>query len=172
MAIKTLIVLLLLMLLNGCTVINIQAGGKFDKSLYPETIYANIVNWSDRIVLKDGTEVIFKRAVGRCGAEGGVLIIIIIPIPMFIPNSCEEKFRIKVPYKTNNPQIKLKYNNKTHEPIDIVDAGDDIIIGFKVNMKELLGSEYKAIIVEKEGFIQELPFEWGVMIKSMGIGGG
>ncbi len=170
MAIKTLIVLLLLVFLNGCASIEIQAGPKFDKSLYPEAISAHRINdSSDRIVLNDGTEVTFKRAVGLCGARGGVGIILIIPFPLFMPNTCEEGFLIHGYTYGAVINLKLKYNNKIYEPINIRRYTKNFEIEFKVNMKELLGSEYKAIIVEKEGFIQELPFEWGVMIIDMSI---
>ncbi len=168
MKITNLISLLLLLLLNACAIMEIRAGARLKESVNYEH-FRHKIGWYDGIILNNGEELYFKKPIGICGGGVALLFIVYIPIPaVFSGNSCEQEFIIQmiIPDK-NDKQIKLRYNNKTHEAIDISKISEFVTtIKFKVNMKELLDSEDKAIIIETKNLTQELPFEWGPMIVS------
>ncbi len=164
MKITTLIPLLLLLFLNGCiTGWKIQSGPKFEASTNYKN-YRKEIYWYDEIILQDGEKIYFKKPIGSCGGGISLLFIVDIPIPLeFISNTCDKEFVMKIwTSDTKDIRIKLKYNNIIYEASEVLKINQNsAVIKFKINMKELLDSENKAIIVKKANLTQELPFEWG-----------
>lgn len=170
--IKKIFLLLLCFNLIGCGGIFVRGGLKFKRSV---KTYSGVFLNSDGLKLNE-TYISFYRPMGECGFGIGLFGIILPIIPIWLStNTCNKELVINSSSKKIQ-NLQLRYNNKVYDAFDTKSSyGDQGLFRsygynktykFKIDsfVKLRFANDKALIVTLEDGFTQELPIKWGVMM--------